>query len=94
MWGLPRAGCFPAPISITSESLPLLQTTSIPGEISPRPLVPIGEPDQTPHPPAAAWLFAKQIFANLAIPHPSLSGGASRIMARVLQHLVVGQHTP
>ena len=64
------------------------------GAISPRPLVPIFEPGTTSHPPAAAWLCAMQIFANLAIPHPCLKRRTSHIMARVSQHFVVGEHTP
>jgi hypothetical protein len=94
MWGLSPNSPLPTPISITSKSLPLIKGRLDPKGTSPRPLVPIFEPSTTSRPPAAAWLFATQLFDNLSIPHSSLRRRPSRIMALVFQHLAVGEHTP
>jgi hypothetical protein len=94
MWGLSSYSPYPAPEPITSKPLPLIASRLDPRGTSPRPLVPIFEPGKVSHPSGAAWLCAKQLFANLANPHPCLMRRTSHIMARVPQHLAVGEHTP
>jgi hypothetical protein len=66
----------------------------IQGAISPRPLVPIFSFSTIAGSPVAAWLAGREIFANLAISHPCKTRRTSPIMARVSQHLVVGERAP
>jgi hypothetical protein len=94
MWGLSSYSPHPAPVPSQANHYPLLQSALTRGGTSPRPLVPIVEPGTGSHSRAAAWLGAIQIFANLAIPHPCLMRRTSHIMARVPQHLAVGEHSP
>ena len=94
MWGLSSYSPRPAPELITSKPLPLITVRLDPRGNSPRPLVPIVEPGKSLHPPEAAWPSAIQIFANLAILHPSRWRRISHIMARVSQHFVFGERTP
>ena len=82
------------PYPSQANHYPLVQSALTQGGISPRPLVPTVEPDTASHPSAARLLGAIKIFANLANPHPCLMRPTSHIMARVPQHLAVGEHRP
>lgn len=91
-WGCGDCPCTPHPYPSQANHYPLLQVALTRGGTSPRPLVPIVEPGTASHPRAAAWPGAIQMFANLAILHPCRRRSSSRIMARILQHLVVGEY--
>jgi hypothetical protein len=84
----------PHPYPSQANHDPSLPGALIQGAASQCPLVCIFESGTAWRPPAAARLCADHIFANLANPHPSLRRRTSRIMARVLQHFVVGEHMP
>lgn len=75
------------PYPSQANNFPLLKAVLTRGGISPRPLVPLCDPEMAPRARAAAV----QIFANLATLHASPAQRIARIMARVLHHLLVGE---
>ena len=90
MWGLSSNSPLPAPIPITSKPSPLITGRFDPRGDLPTSPRPISEPGTV----SQGLPCAIQIFANLANLHPSRWRGTSHIMARVPQHLVVGERRP